>query len=128
MELTLHTEGWFDAAHHLDNYEGACKNLHGHTYKVIVEVKGDDSQLDKASILWDFSELKKIIKQLDHSEKGELNNIIFLGKDIRINPTAEVISRWIYWQLKENKNKLKFKVRVYEQIQPKESWAEYGDW
>lgn len=30
----------FDAAHHLHCYEGKCKNLHGHTYKVIFGISG----------------------------------------------------------------------------------------
>ncbi|WP_178075286.1 6-carboxytetrahydropterin synthase, partial [Pseudomonas sp. 2822-17] len=30
----------FDAAHHLHSYEGKCKNLHGHTYKVIFGISG----------------------------------------------------------------------------------------
>lgn len=30
----------FDAAHHLHCYEGKCKNLHGHTYKVVFGISG----------------------------------------------------------------------------------------
>lgn len=31
----------FDSAHMLSNYEGKCSNLHGHTYKLQVTLKGD---------------------------------------------------------------------------------------
>ena len=30
----------FDAAHHLFNYEGKCKSLHGHTYHLQIAVSG----------------------------------------------------------------------------------------
>jgi len=121
MELILHTEGWFDAAHHLENYEGKCKNIHGHTYKVEVWIKGDSSQLDKAGILWDFGNLTNKLKDLDHPKEGELNNL--LG----INPTAENISMILFYGLNKINPNLKYKVRVYEQIQPKECWCECGD-
>ena len=119
MELTLHTEGWFDAAHHLDNYEGKCNQLHGHTYQIEVWVKGNEEQLDKAGILWDFGKLKKIIKEFDHN--GDLT--IEMG----MNSTAEYQCMAIYSTLKEDDPHLEFKVRLYEQIQPKESYCECGD-
>ena len=119
MELTLHTEGWFDAAHHLDNYDGPCKNLHGHTYKVEVWVRGNEEQLDKAGILWDFGKLKRIIQGFDHN--GDLT------VNMEKNSTAENQCLLIYNTLKALDENLKFKVRLYEQIQPKESWCEVGD-
>lgn len=122
MTLTLHTEGWFDAAHHLANYEGACANLHGHTYKVEIWVRGEEKDLNEAGILWDFENLKGVLKKLDHPKEGELNNI--LGE----NPTAERLSIYIYRIFAMNMSymHLKFKVRVYEQIEPKRSWCECG--
>jgi len=119
MKLTLHTEGWYDAAHHLDNYDGACKNLHGHTYKVEVWVKGEEYQLDKAGILWDFGNLKKLTKLFDHT--GDMT------KTMEINSTAENQCMFFYRQFKKMNNKLQYKVRIYEQIQPKESYCECGD-
>jgi len=121
MKLTLHTEAWYDAAHHLEDYDGACHNLHGHTYKVELWVKGDSSQLDKAGILFDFGNLKKLSKQLDHSPLGDLNLIIDK------NSTAENQCMWFYNKLKEQRPELEFKVRVFEQLAPKESYCECGD-
>lgn len=119
MILTLHTEGWFDAAHSLKRYEGKCANLHGHTYKVEVWIKGDSSQLDKADILWDFGNLKKIINRYDHKNLNEL----YLSD----NSTAEKQCIVFYNILKTTNKDLNFKVRVYEQLAPKESWCECGD-
>ena len=119
MKLTIHTEGWYDAAHHLNNYEGACKNLHGHTYKLEVWVQGDTSQVDKAGILFDFGLIKEITKQFDHV--GNLTELM------GFNSTAENQVVAIFDQLHKLRPDLRFKVRVYEKLQPKESYAELGD-
>lgn len=119
MELTLHTEGWYDASHHLECYEGKCANKHGHTYKVEVWIKGDTKQLDKAGILWDFGKLKTILNKYDHKDLNDL---------YAVNSTAENQCMSIYTNLKDNDRELKFKVRVYEQLAPKESYCECGDW
>ncbi len=41
----------FDAAHHLHLYEGKCKNLHGHTYRLVITVSGF---VDEIGIAVDF--------------------------------------------------------------------------
>jgi len=56
----------FDMAHVLLNYHGKCKNIHGHTYKLEVSVKGipcNDDTSPKKGMLIDFSDFKKIIEQ-----------------------------------------------------------------
>jgi len=55
----------FDMAHVLHNYDGKCKNIHGHTYKLEVTVRGSPSNEDaspKRGMLIDFSDLKKLIE------------------------------------------------------------------
>ncbi len=56
----LRTEDSFDAAHFLKGYEGKCSNIHGHRWKVIVEVKGEDLKQEgpKRGMVVDFSDLK----------------------------------------------------------------------
>ena len=39
-EQKLKTEFSFDAAHRLVGYDGKCKQLHGHIWRVIIKVKG----------------------------------------------------------------------------------------
>lgn len=119
MEITLHTETWYDAAHHLKDYVGPCSNLHGHTYKLEVWTKGLVSQLDKTGILFDFGLVKKLAQGFDHT--GDTTEIM------GVNSTAENQAVYFYSKLKDMRPDLKFKVRVYEQLQPKESWAELGD-
>lgn len=50
----------FDAAHHLHCYEGKCKNLHGHTYRVIFGISG---YVDDIGIVIDFGDIKDIWKE-----------------------------------------------------------------
>ncbi len=94
FELTV--EAQFDSAHCLRGYEGACENLHGHTYRVMVHYVGDE--LDHLGMLVDFKRLKKelggIIEYLDHRHLNDLPEFL------RQNPTAENLSRFIYQEMK----------------------------
>lgn len=56
----------FDMAHALLGYDGLCKNIHGHSYTLIVTVKGEpimDDSSPKNGMLIDFGDLKKLIKE-----------------------------------------------------------------
>jgi len=80
----------FDAAHHLHAYEGKCKNLHGHTYKVVF---GISAIPDKRGISLDFGTIKQIWKDeiegfLDHR---------YLNETLPpMNTTAENMVVWLY--------------------------------
>lgn len=91
--MVLCKEFQFDAAHSLPSYKGKCKNLHGHTYKIRVCVKG---YVNKEGFVIDFSELKDIVtkKVLDILDHTYLNDIIK-------QPTAENTAIWIWVQLKD---------------------------
>jgi 6-pyruvoyltetrahydropterin/6-carboxytetrahydropterin synthase len=101
-ELKYHTkrilvskEFTFDAAHHLHCYEGKCKNLHGHTYKVVFGISG---YVDDRGLMMDFGDIKEIWKNeieiyLDHR---------YLNETLPpMNTTAENIVVWIYEKMKE---------------------------
>ena len=65
----------FEMAHALEGYDGLCANIHGHSYRLWVTVRGaikEDKGHVKDGMIMDFSELKKIVKSLivdkyDHS-------------------------------------------------------------
>ena len=65
----------FETGHALYGYDGKCKNVHGHSYKLSVTVIGtpiDDSTNVKYGMVIDFGDLKKIVKeeivdQFDHA-------------------------------------------------------------
>ena len=65
----------FEMAHALHGYDGLCKNIHGHSYKLFVTVKGkikNDNGNAKDGMVLDFDVLKSIVKpevinKYDHS-------------------------------------------------------------
>jgi len=102
-------EGDFSSAHNLRGYKGKCEDLHGHNWKVEVEVVS--SKLDKIGMVMDFKCLKEklyvILEKLDHKY---LNNIAYFKK---VNPTSENIAKYIYDNLK-NKIRGLYSVTVWE--------------
>jgi 6-pyruvoyltetrahydropterin/6-carboxytetrahydropterin synthase len=65
----------FEMAHVLRNYDGPCRNVHGHSYRLFVTISGtplNNSDNPKNGMVIDFSELKNIVlanivNQFDHS-------------------------------------------------------------
>ncbi len=56
----------FETGHALYGYDGKCRNVHGHSYKLSVTVVGtpiDDKNNVKYGMVIDFSDLKKIVKE-----------------------------------------------------------------
>lgn len=109
----------FDMAHILDGHDGKCQNLHGHTYKLQVEVSGDlVAEGAKKGMVVDFTDVKRIVKEaildpMDHafiydttSEReckiasllNELNSKTF---GIPVRTTAEEMARFMFNRLKD---------------------------
>ena len=56
----------FETGHALYGYDGKCRNIHGHSYKLSVTVNGtpiNDTDNVKYGMVIDFSDLKKIVKE-----------------------------------------------------------------
>ena len=56
----------FEMAHALWNYDGPCKNVHGHSYRLFVTLIGEpinDINNVKYGMVIDFGDLKKIVKR-----------------------------------------------------------------
>ncbi len=83
----------FDSAHHLHCYEGKCKSLHGHTYKLQVIMAG---RADERGIVIDFADMKRItkLKVIDALDHKYLNEVLPL-----MNTTAENMVVWIFEQI-----------------------------
>lgn len=55
----------FEMAHALLNYDGDCKNIHGHSYKLHVTILGkplQNKEHPKNGMVMDFKALKTIVK------------------------------------------------------------------
>jgi len=117
----------WDAAHQLIlPYESKCKNIHGHTYKVEVEIEGEP---DEFGIVMDFGELKRRVENVsfDHMAlntfKGDRDGIQAKGW-MKPNPTAEnivfILKEKLGLQWKPRDPKIS-RIRVWE---TPTSWAE----
>ena len=110
---TLTTMVEFSSAHTLVGHSGPCKKMHGHNWKVEVEITGE--KLDKIGMVVDFKEIRKatylVVDELDHEF---LNNLEPFSED---NPTAENIARYIFTKLSEefsNKNVKVNSIKLWE--------------
>lgn len=109
----------FDACHMLDGHKGKCHNLHGHTYRLIVEIS-DELRPHGSSkeMVMDFVDIKtiinqSIISQLDHAYLYDASNsneckIAALLQQMQrkvfafpCRTTAEGMSRFIFNQLSD---------------------------
>ena len=126
----LKSEAAFDSAHFLSGYDGQCKNLHGHRWRVVAEIKSETLSNEKQTrgMVLDFSDLKSALKgicdSLDHCliyEEGSLKaKTIEALKDedfklisVPYRPTAENFAKH-FFDLLKNKGFDVNKVEVYE--------------
>ncbi len=95
----------FHAAHHLPHHEGICKEVHGHTYKLEVEVSLDNLIEEGSSegMVVDFGNLKvlvtnRVLSILDHSDLNEIVETTSFGCGVICsgNPTVENLTYWIW--------------------------------
>lgn len=90
----------FAAAHLLRGYPGACSQLHGHNWKVEVQVSA--TKLDEIGMGVDFKDIKaatkSVIDRLDHQYLNEIPPFD------TINPTAENISAFLYKEIGQKLN------------------------
>lgn len=117
----------WEMGHRLPEHFGLCKNIHGHSYKMIVEFEGE---LDKNQMVIDYYDVEKIIdpviEKLDHSfmvNKDDKAVLEFLEKMsskkviVDFNSTAENICSYLLLEIKKTSlpaNISSVKVRVYE--------------
>jgi 6-pyruvoyltetrahydropterin/6-carboxytetrahydropterin synthase len=132
----------FEMAHSLWNYDGPCKNIHGHSYKLYVTVIGkpsEDSSDPKNGMVIDFSDLKKIIDEnvidyFDHSviisseaDNPELKKISEMFDKFYIvdyQPTCENLVNQIARIIKE---KLPEKIKLFS-VRLRETATSYAEW
>lgn len=86
----------FEAAHRLPWHSGKCRQLHGHSYVLEVEVAG---RLDTRGVVMDFAEVDELVgKSVLYGDSGldhaDLNTILE-------NPTAELIAMHVGARLDE---------------------------
>jgi len=97
----------FEMAHVLRNYDGPCRNVHGHSYRLFVTLSGvpvNDPDNPKNGMVLDFTGLKnivlgKIVNQFDHTvvvsrdfdreKKGMMEKVFGNTVVVDYQPTCE---------------------------------------
>lgn len=127
---TLVSEHSFDAAHFLHGYNGKCSNIHGHRWRVVVEIYSESLKTDHHTrgMVVDFDELKDTVKNavdiFDHSliiEKDTLmpKTLEALTEEgirmieLEFRTTAENFAKYFYDVISDRGYKVK-RVSVYE--------------
>jgi len=111
----------FHAAHHLPFHQGKCKNIHGHSYFLEVEVSGDIQKKGPASgMVTDFGILKEIVNThvvelLDHQDLNK----------IWMTPTAEAMVQDIAVWLEPPLEKFNLSI---ERVRLYETSNSYAEW
>lgn len=108
-ELTI--QDHISSAHYLRQYEGKCKNFHGHNWKIEIAVTG--TELDEVGMIADFgilkTEMTEMLSEMDHVC---LNDLEYFKT---VNTTSENIAKYLYDQYTKRIAPLNVKsVRVWE--------------
>ena len=117
----------WEMGHRLPDHFGKCKNIHGHSYKMLVEFSGE---LDKSGMIIDYYDVKKIInpviEKLDHAFMVNKNDKVvldFLEKMdskrvvVDFESTTENICKYLLNEVSKTslpENVKEIKVRVQE--------------
>ena len=130
MKTKIAKEYTWEMSHRLPFHSGPCRNLHGHSYKLIIEVDGEP---DKFSMVLDYYEIDKLIQplmnKLDHAficDKNDNLMIDFLDKNnfkYLVMPYYTTSENLVTYFIDEIQEKIKIfenieslKIRVFETI------------
>jgi 6-pyruvoyltetrahydropterin/6-carboxytetrahydropterin synthase len=132
----------FEMAHALWNYDGACRNIHGHSYRLFVTLMGTpitDSSDPKFGMVLDFKDLKALVKGpivdfFDHSlilykgaEREMISSVGSMYQKVHVfdfQPTCENLVLFIVDTIREKlPDSLELRsVKLYETA------SSYGEW
>ncbi len=138
MKIRLTKEFKFEAAHALQGYDGLCKNIHGHSYRLFVTIIGEpisDKNSPKLGMVMDFGDLKKIVNELivdkyDHAlvlnQEMPFDNSILHTKIIQLpyQPTCENLLSDFASQIQ---TKLPASIRLFS-LKMYETDSSYAEW
>lgn len=117
----------WEMGHRLPEHFGLCKNIHGHSYRMILNVEGE---LNQQGMIIDYYDLDKIInpiiQMLDHSfmvNENDIDVLEFLNKlnskkvVVDFDSTVENICLFVLNKIKESRmpeNVISVTIRIYE--------------
>lgn len=133
--ISITKEFTFETAHRISNHPGACKHIHGHSYRLLVTVSAD--QIKENDMIIDFKDLKQIVNDevidfFDHAlllKRNEENSKFSQPLDSKIfwmefEPTVERLIDYIRIQIQQALNEPVFlkKLKLFETA------SSFGEW
>ena len=110
----------FEMAHAIHGYNGACKNIHGHSYELqvtITSVENTNEYIPPPGFIIDFKEIKKIvidrlINQLDHK-------LVVSRAYLKEHPSIVDQENLVLWQMEPSaENILLYSVSILRESLP----------
>jgi len=142
-KIRITKQFYFETGHALHGYDGKCRNVHGHSYKLSVTVIGSPSTNTedvKYGMVIDFKDLKKIVKdeivdKFDHATVFNKNTPhVELAHELEkrghsvilvdYQPTSEMM---IIDFAKKIKNRLPDKIELYS-LKLQETGTSHAEW
>ncbi|GAK88447.1 queuosine biosynthesis QueD [Nonlabens ulvanivorans] len=142
-KVRITKEFTFETGHALYGYDGKCRNVHGHSYKLAVTVIGtpiNDASNVKHGMVIDFTDLKKIVKEeivdpFDHATVFNKNTPhVELAQELRergheviladYQPTSEMM---ILDFANKIKNRLPENIELFS-LRLRETETSYAEW
>ncbi len=125
--MKIAKEFHWEMGHRLPNHPGKCKNIHGHSYRMMIELEG---KLNNEGMIIDYYDLKKIVtplvERVDHCFMVDSSDSTLIQVLEKINSkmvivnyptTVENIINYFLSELKLLKypsNITSIKVKIYE--------------
>jgi 6-pyruvoyltetrahydropterin/6-carboxytetrahydropterin synthase len=120
---TVSSQAHYDAAHFLRHHDGKCRRLHGHRY--VVEAAVQAAELNEAGIAFDFSDLKRVLREL--AEELDHQNLNELPQFEGIETSAENQARHFYEELRRRLPPEVAPGLLYARVwESPTQWAQYG--
>lgn len=129
----LHCERTVASSHRLTHHKGKCKNLHGHNFRILVDIEAHKLIEGGSSdgMVMDFGDIKGLIDSFDHAHLNDMSvakysdGELTIDKDFLTQPTAERFAYRLATLIFNNSENIylhKITVRVYE---TETQYAEY---
>lgn len=120
---TISVQAHYDSAHLLRDYDGKCARLHGHRYVVQVVVQAPT--VGKSGMVFDFTDLKRHLKELaDNLDHRNLNDI---PPFTEIESTAENQARYFFEEIRERLPPEIGRGLLYARVSESPGqWAQFG--
>jgi 6-pyruvoyltetrahydropterin/6-carboxytetrahydropterin synthase len=123
---------YFEAAHSLPGHNGKCRNLHGHSYRLDVELEGIPILYLHCSddgMILDFDDLDRAVERIIDGHLDHRNLNASLPESEVRRTTAELICGWVSRRIDQELAAVRTgrdfrlsRVRLWETVK---SWAEW---